>query len=489
MLAGRRYVRMKQLASVNYRALPTNLFARNVSVLVGGTISGQAIVALVAPLLTRLYPPQDFGLLAVFAALLSLATVVASLRYDQAIPLPDDDKDAAALLSLSFCAIVLTAALIAAPILLYRNEIAHLLNTPRLENYLWLLPLGILSAGAYNVLTLWAVRMKEFSPIAKAKVSQSAIGVSIQLSGASLGPVALLLGHIAGHASGFFSLGLRVLGKRRAVMRGVRLSDIVHVAKQYKKFPVIAAWGALLNTVGVQLPQVLLSVSFGPAVAGIYALANRVLSIPLQVLGQAIANVFFSSAAQANRDGTLRPMVANVHGYLAHIGMPPIVALSIAGPEIFGRVFGPEWRQAGIFSQWLAPWLYLVFTTSPLTGLFYVLGRQATGMAFECMLLIIRVAAICAGAWIGDAVTAVALFGLGSAACWLCNLIWILRVSGNTWSFFSRSTLSAFGWALGLVSPIILSSLWNVTIEHWSLGATFLLTAARYVYLLKSASL
>ena len=47
------------------RLLPKNAFARGVSVLVGGTAGAQLLTILAAPLLTRLYGPEDFGLVAV----------------------------------------------------------------------------------------------------------------------------------------------------------------------------------------------------------------------------------------------------------------------------------------------------------------------------------------------------------------------------------------------------------------------------------------
>lgn len=65
-------------------------------VLVGGTTGAQLLAVLAAPLLTRLYTPEDFGLLAVYASLLGLIAVIASLRYELAIPLPTDDTEAAA---------------------------------------------------------------------------------------------------------------------------------------------------------------------------------------------------------------------------------------------------------------------------------------------------------------------------------------------------------------------------------------------------------
>jgi hypothetical protein len=43
------------------RLLPRNAFARGVSVLVGGTAGAQVLMVPAAPVLTRLYSPEDFG--------------------------------------------------------------------------------------------------------------------------------------------------------------------------------------------------------------------------------------------------------------------------------------------------------------------------------------------------------------------------------------------------------------------------------------------
>ena len=54
-----------------------------------------------APILTRLYDPDDFGLLAVYSGILALVLVVASVRYELAIPLPEDEEEAANIAVLS----------------------------------------------------------------------------------------------------------------------------------------------------------------------------------------------------------------------------------------------------------------------------------------------------------------------------------------------------------------------------------------------------
>jgi O-antigen/teichoic acid export membrane protein len=79
-----------------------------VSVLVGGTAGAQLITVLAAPLLTRLYSPEDFGLVAVCASLLALIGVISSRRYELAIPLPDDDVEEANVAMLSLLLVAMT---------------------------------------------------------------------------------------------------------------------------------------------------------------------------------------------------------------------------------------------------------------------------------------------------------------------------------------------------------------------------------------------
>ncbi|MFK7091640.1 oligosaccharide flippase family protein, partial [Chromobacterium violaceum] len=165
--------------------------------------------------------------------------------------------------------------------------------------------------------------MKAFGPIAKTKLSQSIVMAGIQLAGAPLGPSALVVGQIAGQGSGSLSLFIRVLRDRLPLLAGIRVSDVLAVARRYKQCPVFSTWGALFNTACAQLPSVMFAVFFSPAAAGMYALENRVLSMPMQLLGQSIGQVFFSDAAQAHREGRLGALVAGIHGRLAHIGMPP----------------------------------------------------------------------------------------------------------------------------------------------------------------------
>ena len=142
--------------------IPRNSFVRNSSLLVGGTLTAQILLVAASPILTRLYSPSDFGLLGVYTSMLAITLLLSSLRFDIAIPLPEEDVEAANLVALSLIIVVLVSLIILVFILVFRNIIAQILGLPLLTGYLFLLPLGTLIGGAYNVLSAGLCEQKNF---------------------------------------------------------------------------------------------------------------------------------------------------------------------------------------------------------------------------------------------------------------------------------------------------------------------------------------
>ena len=76
-------------------------FKKNVLTLMAGTTIAQAIPIAISPILTRLYSPEEFGLFALFLAIVSIFGVVATMRYEMAIVQPEKSEDAINLVFLS----------------------------------------------------------------------------------------------------------------------------------------------------------------------------------------------------------------------------------------------------------------------------------------------------------------------------------------------------------------------------------------------------
>ncbi|WP_414730302.1 oligosaccharide flippase family protein [Zhongshania aliphaticivorans] len=479
---------MGKLKQVVEHILPKGQFARGIGVLVGGTAGSQLILVVASPLLTRLYSPEDFGVLAVYGGLLSLICVVASLRYELAIPLPESDNEAANIVGL--CLIIITAVALASVVIIifFGREIAQSLGIQILESALWLLPAGVFLAGIYAVFSYWSIRSKQFGTIASTQLKQSLVTVAIQLGVFKLGAIALLFAQVAGQAAGVTGLARPAL--RLPEFKDISWAGIKAAATRYREFPVYSTWEGLSNTAGLQLPPLLFAALFSPTIAGFYMLANRVLNLPMSLIGRAIGQVFFSSAAESYRAGRLGPLVSSLHSKLAHIGFAPVLLLILLGPEIFVFVFGGDWRQAGEFARWMSPWLYFVFVSSPLSTLFAVVEKQKQGLVFQIILLVSRVLAIGVGAWTGDITVTIILFSSVSAFCWFGFLFWVAHIAGNRAFSMILPTLEAGLIGLFLVSPVIIVKVFiTLPSASWfyALMVSLSMVVGRYYIILRGA--
>lgn len=411
------------------RFKPKSAFARGVGVLVGGTAGAQLLMVLAAPLLTRLYSPEDFGLLAVFTAILALFGVIAAGRYEQAIPLPESDQDAANLTVLGFVLVVLTSALTFAVFLLWPQPIADALNAPGLAPYLWLIPFGVLFLGCYEVFSKWAIRRKQFPTIARTRIVQAIGTLGIQLGAFKLGVPALFGGHAAGQGLG--AGGLALAAFRRPEFRQCSFAGMRQQASRHRKFPLYSTWTALFNTASLQLAPIMFVAIYGATVAGLYALTLRILSMPISLIGNAVGSVFLSSAPAAQRNGKLKELIEQVHTRLAMVGALPLVVLVFYGPQLFEILFGAEWRQAGNYAQWMAPWIYLQFQWSPLSILANVLELQRQALISQALTFAFRFGVLLTAPLFSESADfGIALFSIVSALTYFFRMAWFAGKAG-----------------------------------------------------------
>jgi O-antigen/teichoic acid export membrane protein len=469
--------------------LPQHHFARGVSVLAGGTLGSQLLVVAATPIITRLYSPEDFGVLAVYGGLLTLFGIISTMRYSFAIPLPAEDEDAVDIALLCLLLVSITTLLCSIPVILAAKPIALILGVPQIEGYLWLLPFGIFTTGIFQIFRFWAIRIKVFSPIATSSLRQSFTALVIRLSASSFGAGTLIASQVAGQIVGVVSIGFPIL--RHPRLKKTNSSNIIKIAKRYKKFPIFSTGASFLNSAGVQLPALMFASLFNPAAAGLYAVTFRVLLMPITVVGDAVSNVFRANAAEAYHEGRLGPLVSKVHHKLTHIAMPPLLLLALIGPEFFAFVLGDRWYEAGLFARWMTPWFYVIFVTAPLRPVFEIMEKQQKTMLFECVLIAARITSIIVGAALGDLMLTVQLFSTASAICVFSLLVWVVLTSGNTWISICRPTLESFAWAVGLVLPVVIGKFLSLSFPPLSalLVISASLTGLRYGYIYRRAFL
>jgi len=137
-------------------------FARDVFKLASGAAFAQLLSMLATPILTRLYAPDAFGILAVFLSIIAVPGEIACLGYDRAIVLPEKDEEAANLLVTSLGFVALVTGLSIVVIWLGTGTITRLLRAAALAPYMWLVPPSILLTGVFTALSQWTTRSKRF---------------------------------------------------------------------------------------------------------------------------------------------------------------------------------------------------------------------------------------------------------------------------------------------------------------------------------------
>jgi O-antigen/teichoic acid export membrane protein len=378
--------------------------------LASGTAAAQLVLVLAVPVLARLYSPAEYGALAVYAAILAVLVVLASMRYEAAIPLPQDDEAAGSLLLLTFVILAAMAALVSLLVWLVGDRFVAAVNVPALGPYLWLIPVGFVGAGAYQALSYWAIRRGEFRRVARTKLSQGTgqVAAQIALGVGGAGALGLIVGDVIGRVAGAGGLALGALRTRPAAR--VTPASLRAVAHRYRRFPLLTTWSGLFNIGSLQLPSIIFSAAFGAAAAGLYALSFKMLVLPTMLVAQAVGQVFLSRAATlAAEPDRLRRLTERTALGLFAMGLPAFGAVALAGPQLFAIVLGSQWEQAGRYAQVLAPWFALWLVSNPLSGLLSVREWQGSGLAFSGFEFVLRLGALLVGADRGSPMLAVAL--------------------------------------------------------------------------------
>lgn len=402
-------------------------FTKSVAVLAGGSAFGQVLLILISPILTRLYEPADFGTLAVYSAILNILVVFSCLRYEIAISLPKSDLAAHNLMAACFIVLLFLSALLFLTTNIFGENILGWLNADGLLPYDWLIPVGFFFSGAFLILRNWAIRKGLFRNIAKVTLRQAILMSVVQLCFYKTGSLALVVGQTVGQSAGLFGLAKSISIKK--TLKSVRLKRITWLVVRYKNFPLYSTWTGAFNALGNQLPALIFAGMFGGAVAGFYVLAVRVLAGPASIIGQAVASVFLSGAADARRTGELGKSLVDVSLSLAMLSFPPTIFIILKAELLFTIVFGEKWVTAGTYSAILAPMLAMMFITSPISTVCAVLDRQLSATFFQATLLVVRILAIMVGVELANPNVAVSFFSAGSTICYTIFLVILTRLA------------------------------------------------------------
>jgi len=375
-----RYSALRNLAGKAFSG-PAGAIFKGMATIASGNMVARLIGILATPLLTRLYGPESFGVLAVFSSIVAFLTPILTLRYVIAVPLPKNDAMAMNVVVLTAVIASIMAALIAAGLWAAGPFVFSSLNMSAIAPYWWAIVIALLGGVVYELLSMWATRKKAYGLIARTTVIQSGAGAITKLGLGALGvaPMGLIIGQIVNQSGGITSLVRRFFADLKANLPRVSIKRLRLAASAYRGFPTYRLPSQFVLTFAQQAPTIFVAAFYGVAIAGQLAVAQMLVSLPVNLLSASLTKVAYGELASIgkNRPEQVKVILKSVTSRLLVLSSIAAAFVFLLSPTLLPILLGAEWRGAGVFASALSVYLVAAIVAVPMSAFVNIFNRQS----------------------------------------------------------------------------------------------------------------
>lgn len=409
------------------RKIARSELVRNSAKLLSANVIAQAIGLLVYPILTRLYSPEDFGLLNLFLSIGGVLVLLSTAEYQYAIVLPKKDEEARGLVHICGFLLLITTGIVLLSVP-FSKPIARLFNTPELANWYWLMPLFVFVMGLWNILNYWYIRRKAYSRISGYQMGQSILSASGKLG---LGTMGYLQGGmiITTIFAPLVSISISILLAWKKHIRYLFANPrmkLKELLKQYQNFPVYSLPRSVINMVAGQLPVLLLTPMFGTREIGFWSMAILLAFSPISMISKALYQVLFQNiTVKVNNKQPIGSIFVRFTYIILAFAIPTFLILYSFLPDLCHYLLGKGWEITGEYIRWMLPWLCCSLLTASVCFLSDVFTKQRIGLWFEILIAVSRTIGVLAGILTNQFKIAVIGYAICSAIAIFAQYIWL----------------------------------------------------------------
>jgi len=365
-------------------------FNKNILVLLSGTTIAQALPIVMMPVLTRLYTPAEFGVLAIFVAITTILGAIANARYELALTLPETDDEAITVAALGLAIATGFSLVLLIPFVLFNGAVTALFDNTAISTWLYFVPLVVWLIGLFNVFNFLNTRLKRYRDIAVSHVFRSAsmVGVQMLLGVFKAGSAGLVSGQIISQLAVAVRIG-HGLPIKRIFKQICDIASLKIAALRFRRFFVFMLPATLMNSLSANFITLYLPVIFSIKTLGFYSLAQRALGAPSALIGSSIGQVYMQEAsAERLETGNVRRAFSKALKKLAVLSVIIFMPLYFVVEDLFALVFGENWRIAGYYTKILIPYFAVNFIVASLSATDSVMEKQYFYAAFNALMLI-----------------------------------------------------------------------------------------------------
>ena len=369
-------------------------FTRNILTLVSGTVLAQALPIMVSPILTRIYSPEEFGILALYMAVISVFSSIATARYELAVILPKKESDSLAIVILCLLVSIFIGLVLFVLILIWGADFSKAVGNPELSNWLYWAPLTVVLVAVYNTLRYYNNRFDNFKNVASSAVWKSLVMTLVNLVYGLVkkGAAGLIIGFSLSFLAGSVNLS-RTLKKVSKDLKAVTRGRVKAMAMRYSEFPKFSAPSILTNVIAMNANNVFTSFMFNVKTLGFYSFCNQILGAPVSVISQSVSQAFLNEAKKSKESyGDAQAIFKATVKKLFLISTPIFLLVFFFSELLFAFFFGEEWSVAGTYARILTPLFWARFIVVPVSIATSVFEQERQIFIWQIGFLIISLA-------------------------------------------------------------------------------------------------
>lgn len=363
------------------------ILKKNSLKLITGTSISQIIPLILAPILTRIYSPEEFGLFSFYISIISILSISACARYDLAIILPRNKSNSFQIFILCI-KIALAFSIIIFFLLLFFS------NFKPLNDYdvylIFLIPMGVFFVASNRALYLLLNKNKKYENMSVSLIFQSGFGGVFQYlfsKYSMLFSKGLILGQLSGQLITMIYLFKCIIRNKMLVKSNYKRQIIL--AKRYIDFPKYSIPSATLLAISSNIPSIAFNIMLSASTAGFYMIVQKLIGKPMGVITKSIGDVFRESATvDFNNKNECVDIYIYTFKNLLKISLLPFIIFYLSAPLLFEFILGSDWKVAGEYAQILTPMFFLKFIANPLSSMYIIAERQKEDMIMQIIILL-----------------------------------------------------------------------------------------------------
>ncbi len=404
---------------------------QNILLLISGNGLAQIIPLAVYPVLTRLFVPDDFGVLAFLFSIHSIILIISTARLDVAIILPRKDSDATSLFNSGLSIAIAISLLIPVFAFLTGRYFINNENYAKIDNWVYLLSLTVFFTAYALLIKGWCTRKKLFKTIIFYTLSLSLLTTGLKLLFGFLKIdqgllAAFVLAQVL--ASVLLFIRIRIPENRSPIIRFFSKIDF-RVIANYANFPKYNLPHALINTISSNLPVLILTFYFSEYITGQYAVAYALLFKPVHLYAGSVSQALSQKVVEIKHNKLqIWPVIRKYIIRTFFMALLPVGIILAFAPVLFSFVLGEEWLEAGKICRLILPWPIAVLFAGSLSFIPNIFGKQLKSMMADIVYICLRLGALIIGVLTNNVYLGLGLFAVSGFLVLGFILLWYRQI-------------------------------------------------------------